>query len=77
MTWGVGGWLLAAWKSRRRHPPTDPLLPPAIVPEPEDTVAADWEPPLPPAKSALPHGVGEVAEERSDEVGGGSPPGPH
>ncbi len=77
MTWGVGGWLLAAWESRRRHVPPDPLLPPAIVPDPEDTADADWEPPLPPAKSALPHGVGEVAEERSDEVGGGSPTEPH
>ena len=48
MTWGVGGWLVAAWESRRRHAPPDPLLPPAIVPEPDDTTDADWEPPLPP-----------------------------
>jgi hypothetical protein len=73
VTWGVGGWLVAAWDSRRRHAPPDPLLPPAIVPDDDDSADADWEPPLPPlASSARPHDAGDVAEERSDEVEGES-----
>ncbi len=52
MTWGVGGWLVAAWESRRRHEPPDPLLPPAMVPDDDpETVLADWVPPLPPLDS--------------------------
>ena len=52
MTWGVGGWLLAAWDSRRRHAPPDPLLPPAMVPDSDDGPDADWEPPLPPLETS-------------------------
>jgi cytoskeletal protein CcmA (bactofilin family) len=49
MTWGVGGWLVAAWDSRRRHAPPDPLLPPAMVPDDDPAeVLANWVPPLPP-----------------------------
>lgn len=49
VTWGVGGWLVAAWDSRRRHAPPDPLLPPAIVPDDDPAeVLANWVPPLPP-----------------------------
>jgi hypothetical protein len=52
MTWGVGGWLVAAWDSRRRHAPPDPLLPPAVVPEPDDAPDTDWELPLPPLETS-------------------------
>jgi hypothetical protein len=62
MTWGVGGWLVAAWDSRRRHAPPDPLLPPAITPEP-DTTDADWEPPLPPLRSSGAEAEGAARDE--------------
>jgi hypothetical protein len=50
LTWGTGGWVLAAWEERKRVPPPEPLLPPAMMAsDAADDALRGWEPPLPPA----------------------------
>jgi cytoskeletal protein CcmA (bactofilin family) len=50
LIWGVGGWVLGAWRVRTARPIEREALPPALAVK-DDELPDGWEYPLPPAKS--------------------------
>jgi MFS family permease len=60
LTWGTGGWALAAWEERKRVPAPEPLLPQSMmVSDAEADPLQGWEPPLPPS----PGGTASITTE--------------
>ncbi|MGB5531807.1 MAG: hypothetical protein WBN71_01760, partial [Acidimicrobiia bacterium] len=57
LIWGVGGWVLGAWRVRAARPVDRETLPPALIVK-DDPIPEGWEYPLAPKK----------AEDAADEV---------
>jgi hypothetical protein len=71
LIWGVGGWVLAAWRLRKARPVGREALPEALVVK-TDEILEDWEYPLPPSSlaSSLPSGgVGSSKAADGSQVG--------
>lgn len=51
LIWGVGGWVLGAWRVRAARPPGRDALPPALSVT-DDEIPEGWEYPLPPSAPA-------------------------
>jgi cytoskeletal protein CcmA (bactofilin family) len=71
LIWGVGGWVLGAWRVRAARPAARDALPPALAVT-DDEIPEGWEYPLPPAKPAgpaasSPPGGGAGAEDADGE----------
>jgi hypothetical protein len=71
LIWGVGGWVLAAWRLSKARPIEREALPEALVVK-TDEILEDWEYPLPPSSlaSSLPSGgVGSSKAADGSQVG--------
>ena len=71
LIWGVGGWVLGAWRVRAARPVDRGALPPALIVE-DDPVPEDWDYPLAPTKA---NDASEPSSDPSDPSpsgGGGS-----
>ncbi len=80
LIWGVGGWVLGAWRIRAARPVDREALPPALTVK-DDDIPDGWEYPLPPSREEAPPEANDQrlvpptagrgkAEERSDDAEG-------
>ena len=65
LVWGVGGWVLGAWRVRAGRPVDRETLPPALIVK-DDPIPEGWEYPLSPKKSGEPRDSSDDSSPSSD-----------
>jgi hypothetical protein len=72
LIWGVGGWVLGAWRVRAARPADRETLPPALIVD-DDPIPEGWEYPLAPMKSedSSPSGLSDSSPSGGGAAEGG------